>query len=101
MPFPQGIRNDRFCRSSDLLRIYRLPTIRILAVAQVIGKSCNRRSQQRDCLGVTPNFHGVYRKAYSNKTGSKDKKDLCLICNVVQYFINLCIYSNRVNLIEN
>ena len=54
-PFLEGIRNDRFCRSSDLLRIYRLPTIRILAVAQVIGKSCNRRSQQRDCLGVTPN----------------------------------------------
>ena len=44
-----------FCRSSDLLRICRLPTIRILAVAQVIGKSCNRSSQQRDCLGVTPN----------------------------------------------
>ena len=41
-------------------------------------------------------FHGVYRKASSNKTGSKDRKDLCFICNVVQYFIILCIYSNRV-----
>ena len=32
-PFLEGIKFDRFCRSSDLLRIYRLPTVRIPAVA--------------------------------------------------------------------
>jgi hypothetical protein len=75
-PFLEGIRNDRFCRSSDLLRIYRLPTIRILAVAQVIGKSCNRRSQQRDCLGVTPNsLFMEYTERYPpTKPGAKIRK---------------------------
>ncbi len=75
-PFLEGIRNDRFCRSSDLLRIYRLPTIRILAVAQVIGKSCNRRSQQRDCLGVTPNslFMEYTERHTPTKPGAKIRK---------------------------
>jgi hypothetical protein len=42
----------------------------------VIGKSCNRRSQQRDCLGVTPNslFMEYTERHTPTKPGAKIRK---------------------------